>query len=149
MYQEYEILTLGTELKKLLEKKSEPLMKKYDLRKIELDILAYLSSESCGDTAKEIMEKKHISKAHVSKSIDNLKNHGLITLNEDSKDHRYLHITLSKRAKDIVAEFMEVHKECKRIIFSEITEEERTQISNICKKMQENIRCEMTSTQKK
>ena len=149
MYQEYEILTLGTELKKLLEKKSEPLMKKYDLRKIELDILAYLSSESCGDTAKEIMEKKHISKAHVSKSIDNLKNHGLITLNEDSKDHRYLHITLSAKANVVVAEFMAIHEECRRIVFSMLTKEEMEQISNICKKMQENIRCEMTSTQKK
>ena len=56
IYQEYEVLTLGTELKKLLEKKSEPLMKKYDLRKIELDILAYLSTNACGDTAKEIMK---------------------------------------------------------------------------------------------
>ena len=29
MYKEYEVLTLGAELKKLLEKKSEPLMQKY------------------------------------------------------------------------------------------------------------------------
>ena len=34
MYKEYEVLTLGAELKKLLEKKSEPLMQKYGLRKI-------------------------------------------------------------------------------------------------------------------
>ena len=36
MYKEYEVLTLGAELKKLLEKKSEPLMQKYGLRKIRL-----------------------------------------------------------------------------------------------------------------
>ena len=80
MYKEYEVLTLGAELKKLLEKKSEPLMQKYGLRKIELDILAYLASGHYGDTAKDIMGQKHISKAHVSKSIDNLKALGFIRL---------------------------------------------------------------------
>ena len=142
-YKEYEVLTLGTELRKLLEKKSEPLMKKYGLRKIELDILADLSSGGCGDTAKEIIERKHISKAHVSKSIDNLKTHGLITITEDCKDHRYMHILLSEKAKDVVEDFMEIHKECTNIVFRGITQEEKTAISKICQKMQENIQKEL------
>ena len=89
MYKEYEVLTLGAELKKLLEKKSEPLMQKYGLRKIELDILEYLASGHYGYTAKDIMGQKHISKAHVSKSIDNLKALGFIRLHEDREDHRF------------------------------------------------------------
>ena len=97
MYEEYDILNLGQQLKKLLEKKSMPIMQKYDLRKVELDILSFFSiQEREGDTAKDIMLTKRISKAHVSKSVDNLKRRGYISLEEDKKDHRRIHISLTE-----------------------------------------------------
>ncbi len=139
MYKEYDVLTLGSELKKLLEKKSEPLMQKYGLRKIELDILAYLSNGRCGDTAKDIMEKKHISKAHVSKSIDNLKARGFIFLSEDRTDHRFIHIRLSGEADPVIEDFLKIHEECWRILLTDISEEERVLLEQICAKMQGNI----------
>ena len=43
-------------IKKLLEKKIAPIMKEYDLRIVELDILFFLSKDEHLDTAKEIME---------------------------------------------------------------------------------------------
>lgn len=139
MYKEYEVLTLGAELKKLLEKKSEPLMQKYGLRKIELDILAYLSNECCGDTAKDIMEKKHISKSHVSKSIDNLKARGFIFLSEDREDHRFIHIRLSKEADAVIKDYLKIHEECWSIVLTNVSEEERILLEQICVKMQGNI----------
>ena len=81
MYEEYEILTLGQLLKKLLEKRSLPIMEQYGLRKVELDILSFFAiQERQGDTAKDIMLTKHISKSHISKSVDNLKKRGYIVL---------------------------------------------------------------------
>lgn len=145
MYKEYEVIILGTQLKKLLEKKSEVLMQKYDLRKVELDILAYLYSykEMYGDTAKDIVNRKHISKAHISKSVENLKERGLINLIEDKEDHRISHITLSEAANEVVREFLEIHNACKSIVFQNITEEEKRQTENIFLKMQNNINQEL------
>ncbi len=139
MYKEYEVLTLGAELKKLLEKKSEPLMHKYGLRKIELDILAYLASGHYGDTAKDIMGQKHISKAHVSKSIENLKAQGFIRLHEDRSDHRFNHIYIMEKSNAVIEDFMKVHEECWQILLRGITEEERNYLEEICGRMQRNI----------
>ena len=139
MYKEYEVLTLGAELKKLLEKKSEPLMQKYGLRKIELDILAYLASGHYGDTAKDIMGQKHISKAHVSKSIDNLKALGFIRLHEDREDHRFNHIFLMEKSDAVIKDFLKVHEECWHVLLHGISEDERIFLDQICGRMQQNI----------
>lgn len=144
MYEEYEILTLGQQLKKLLEKKSLPIMEKYDLRKVELDILSFFAiHERKGDTAKDIMLTKHISKAHISKSVDNLKKRGYITLEEDTSDHRKLHISLTKEGTRVLEQFMEVRNECKEILFQNITGEEKSVLIQVLEKMQKNVAMEL------
>lgn len=141
MYEEYEILALGQQLKKLLEKKSMPIMQKYDLRKVELDILTFFSIRGReGDTAKDIMLTKHISKAHVSKSLDNLKQRGYIFLEEDKKDRRRVHISLTEGGNKVLQEFMEVRNTCKKILFRDITEEEMCILLQIMERMQENVK---------
>ena len=144
MYEEYEILTLGQQLKKLLEKKSLPIMQKYDLRKVELDILSFFSmQERNGDTAKDIMLTKRISKAHVSKSVDNLKRRGYISLEEDKKDHRRIHISLTEEGNQVLQEFTEVRKQCKAILFAGITKEEMQMMIQVIEKMQRNVNEEL------
>lgn len=141
MYEEYEILALGQQLKKLLEKKSLPIMQKYDLRKVELDILSFFSiREREGDTAKDIMLTKHISKAHVSKSVDNLKQRGYISLEEDEKDHRRVHISLTEEGDRVLQEFMEVRNVCKKILFCNITDDEMRILIQIMERMQQNVK---------
>lgn len=141
MYEEYEILTLGQQLKKLLEKKSLPIMEKYDLRKVELDILSFFAiHERRGDTAKDISLTKHISKAHISKSLDNLKQRGYIYLEEDTKDHRRIHISLTEEGTRVLEEFMKIRHECKEILFQNVTQEEKGILVQVLDKMQRNVR---------
>ena len=79
------INTCGMNMRKLLEKKSEVLVQKYGVRNVELEILLFLYHSSCGDTAKDIVEQKNLSKAHISKSVDNLRTKGFVVLIEDEK----------------------------------------------------------------
>lgn len=140
MYEEYEILTLGQLLKKLLEKRSLPIMEQYGLRKVELDILSFFAiQERQGDTAKDIMLTKHISKAHISKSVDNLKKRGYIVLEEDALDHRKIHISLTTEGTKVLEEFMKIRNECKEILFRHITQEEKEVLVQVLEKMQRNV----------
>ena len=140
MYEEYEILTLGQLLKKLLEKRSLPIMEQYGLRKVELDILSFFAiQERQGDTAKDIMLTKHISKAHISKSVDNLKKRGYIVLEEDVLDHRKIHISLTTEGTKVLEEFMKIRNECKEILFRHITQEEKEVLVQVLEKMQRNV----------
>lgn len=139
----YDISNTGRQIRKLIEKKSEHIMEKYGLRMIEIDILVMLHKAKNIDTAKKIIDKKHISKAHVSKSIDNLKRLGFIELLDDEEDRRITHITLSEKADEVVKEEVAVYRKCRELMFSGVTEYEREIVKDVLAKMAGNLAAEL------
>ena len=125
----------GMKMRKLLEKKSEVLVQKYGVRNVELEILLFLYHSPCGDTAKDIVEQKNLSKAHISKSVDNLRAKGFVVLTEDDNDRRKRHIELTQKAEEAAKEMLEVHNDCKRIIMRYVTEEEKAVMDRVMQKM--------------
>lgn len=91
-----ELLSVARQIKKLINKKMEPVLADCELKPIEVDILVFLYNHPYVDTSKEIMKIFHLSKAHISHSLDNLRENGYIRLAEDSKDHRIMHIIIEK-----------------------------------------------------
>jgi DNA-binding MarR family transcriptional regulator len=108
MYSEYEIFGTNQQMRKVIEQACERLMETYGLRHVELDILYLISHEKQKDTAKDLIEIQHLSKAHISKSVDNLKQHGYIELVADEADHRKIHIRMTGKAKPVLEEFEQI-----------------------------------------
>ena len=133
----------GMQLKRLIEKKLEPVMEEYNLRLVELDILVLLHREKEIDTAKKIVQKKHFSKAHISKSIDHLCAGRFIELCEDDADHRILHISLTDRSREVVEKIIRIYKECKEIMQQGISKEEIEILKRTVEKMNANISREL------
>lgn len=129
------INTCGMKMRKLLDKKSEALAQKYGVRNVELEILLFLYHSPCGDTAKDIVEKKNLSKAHISKSVDNLRAKGFVVLTEDENDRRKRHIELTQKAEEAAKEMLEIHNECKQVIMRYVTEEEKEVMNRVMEKM--------------
>ena len=102
MYSEYEIFGTNQQMRKVIEQACERLMETYGLRHVELDILYLISHEKQKDTAKDLIEIQHLSKAHISKSVDNLKQHGYIELIADEADHRKIHIRMTGKARPVM-----------------------------------------------
>lgn len=125
----------GMKMRKLLDKKSEVLSQKYGVRNVELEILLFLYHSPCGDTAKDIVEEKNLSKAHISKSVDNLRAKGFVVLTEDENDRRKRHIELTQKAEEAAKEMLEIHNECKQIIMRYVTEEEKEVMNHVMEKM--------------
>ena len=138
-----EVVMSGVQLKKLLSRKFEPIMKECDLRPVELDILVLLHREKYIDTAKGIIEKKHLSKAHISKSIDNLRSKQFIYITEDDEDHRILHISLTKKSKEVIGNVIKVYEECREIMQKDISKEEIDVVRRVMSKINENINHEL------
>ncbi len=133
----------GMQLKKLIEKKVQPVIDEYNLRPVELDILVLLQREKNIDTAKAIVQRKHLSKAHISKSIDNLSEKGFIQVCEDEDDHRILHIQLTGKSQEVVKRMIAIYEECKEIMQNGISQEELEVVKNVVLKMNENINREL------
>lgn len=134
-----DIVMSGVQLKKLISKKAEPVMEEYDLRSVELDILVFLHNEKNVDTAKGIIERKHLSKAHISKSIDNLRTGGFIQITEDEEDHRVLHIRLTDKSNEVIRKMSGVYTECRDIMMNGISEEELNIVKTVLRHMNENV----------
>ena len=138
-----DVVMSGIQLKKLLAKKSEPIMNEYDLRPVELDILVFLRKEKEVDTAKGIIERKHLSKAHISKSIENLRNGGFIQIVEDENDHRILHICLTEKSNEVINKMNRIYSKCKEIMQKGIDSDELAVVKKVIVKMNENINREL------
>lgn len=138
-----DIVMSGLQLKKLITKKVEPIIYEYNLRSVELDILVFLDKEKDVDTAKEIMQRKHLSKAHISKSIDNLRTKGFIQINEDEDDHRVLHISLTEKSKEVITKVIHVYEECRNIMQENISDEELETMKKVVMKMMQNVSREL------
>ena len=121
------INTCGMKMRKLLDKKSEVFAQKYGVRNVELEILLFLYHSPCGDTAKDIVEEKNLSKAHISKSVDNLRAKGFVVLTED--------IELTEKAVEAAKNMLEVHNECKEVVMRYVTDEEKELMNQIMQKM--------------
>ena len=134
-----EIVTFGMQLKKLFQKKYEPIIQKYDLRPVEIDILVFLDKRKHMDTAKEIIQGCHLSKAHVSKSIDNLKSRGFVDITEDEDDRRILHICLTDKSKEVIDMAMESCTKCREVMLKDISKEDIDVVKNVISKISDNI----------
>jgi len=129
----------GQQFKKLYEKKCEPLMKKYDLRKIDLDVLFFLSTYKTCDTAKDIASYKCLSKAHVSKAIDNLTSKNYLTSKTNQEDRRCMHLSITEYAKPVIEDIELVWKQINEILYYNISGKEQQQFLHIMNRVLKNI----------
>lgn len=139
MLSELDMLMSGHQFKKLYEKKYEGLMKKYDLRKIEIEILNFISNCGENDTARDIATIQYISKAHISNSIDDLTHKKYISVIEDCQDRRRFHLRLTETAKPIIDEIEIIRNQIFDILFQDVTEDEKQILTKVSKKIIRNI----------
>ena len=140
---EFEFLIMGQQFKRLYEKCYDRLMAEYDLKKIDIDVLYFLSHSGEYDTARDITNFIFVSKAHVSKSIESLHTKQLIELVSDAADRRYVHIKITAKGQPVVDEVTLIKKKINTIIFNGISEEEKKLITELTNKIICNINNEL------
>lgn len=139
MNREYDLLYMGHKMRRMLEHASLGLMQASGLRHVELEILFYLSYSGQSNTARDISEAKHLSKAHISKSVDNLRRTGCITLTEDTADRRCLHLALTERGRALAQSYDEVMSGAVDRLMSGVTPEERAGMQRVLDKIRHNL----------
>lgn len=128
---------------KLYELKMKPVMTKYHLLKIEIDILMFLHNNPQFDKASDIVKMRGIAKSHVSKAIDLLYKKGLVDVIQDKKDKRINHLIVLNDAYPIIEDGKECQKEFYNVFFKNMTVEDIDQLKIYFSKMNENVREEL------
>lgn len=135
----FDALVGGQQFRKMLEKRCERLNELYDVRLVEMDILNFLANAGEHDTAKDIGIDMHISKAHISKSVENLHSRGYLILREDDNDRRCIHLTVTEKALPLVHAFAEEREQFLKVILEGVTQEEMDAMHSVVRKVMENL----------
>lgn len=138
-----ELLYYLRQSSKLYDLKMQPVMKKYDLLKIEIDVLMFLSNYPQYDKAADIVKIRGIAKSHVSKAIDLLSKKGLIEIVHDQNDKRIYHLSILEKANDIIIEGKKCQNDFYQVFFKNMSDDEIIQLKKYFNKMNENVREEL------
>ncbi len=139
MEKQIERLLHGSSYKQLLESRIARIREKYNLRKVDVEVLYYLSKCDGRDTSKDIKEISPLTKSHISQAVDRLKEMQLLDMTPDRTDRRCIHLSLTPRARQIVAEINDAWEDLRRIIFAGIREEDLQLFDQIAAKIRANM----------
>ncbi len=123
---------------KLYEKQLEPVCRTYGLTAMELNILLFLANNPEYDTAKEIVERRYLTKSHVSISIRSLEEKRLLRKENRNGDHRTEHLVLLPASEEIVRSGQKAQDSFLRTLTAGLTETERENLRLYLNKIGEN-----------
>lgn len=139
MEEKIEGLLRGSEFKKLRECKLSEIRKQYNLKRIEIEILYFLSKSGSNDTSADICKHLKANKGHISQAVDNLSKQNYLVAIPDTNDRRYVHYQVSEEAKEIVEIIAKKWSELNKELFAGITPEEMEELKRIAGKIGKNM----------
>lgn len=134
-----DFLAITNQFQKVYGGKISKIAADYDMTKVEIDVLLFLYNNPQYNTAKEIVEVRHIAKSYVSKAVDLLVKRGYLCVKEDATDRRVVHLTILDDASGVVEQARKVQEDVLKVLLEGITEEELLAFEKIMRKMAENI----------
>ena len=102
----------------------EELYEKYKLTYMEFTVLMFLANNPQYNTATQIVRYRHLAKSHVSISIRSLQERGLILGEHKGGNHRTIHLSVSDKARDIIAAGRVAQGKFCEIVFAGFSKEE-------------------------
>lgn len=128
-----------TQSQKLYGRQLEPICKKWELTRNELDILLFLYNNPQYDRAADVVSRRGIAKSHVSLSVNGLEAKGLLLRQYSQEDRRTAHLKLTGQGMEIGAEGRQAQKNFFNRLYTDVSEEEMLLWRKITQKVCENI----------
>ncbi len=111
---------------------------KYQLTQMEYDILIFLHNNPQHNTAAEIVKIRKSTKSHVSSSLKNLENRGLVERIQSADNKKHIEIVLLEKAVPIIEDGIKVQKEFAKTLLQGLSEEEKRICVEVFNKVCEN-----------
>ena len=117
----------------------EPVCKKWDITRSELDVLLFLYNNPGYDRAADIVTRRGMAKSHVSMSVANLCGRGLLERQFSSEDRRTAHLRLTGRGEVVAADGRQAQQVFFAEIYQGISPEELALWEKLTRQVRENI----------
>lgn len=96
------VLTGAQGVKKLYQALFAPLLAQWGLTQTEADILMFLANHPAFDTARDMVEKRHLAKSHISAGVEALAARGLIERWYQNGNRKTIHLRPTDAAAAII-----------------------------------------------
>ena len=139
MEKQIETVLRGGQFKKMMTNQLAGIREKYGLKRVEIEILYFLSR--CGEqnTSKDICQYLNMNKGHISQAVESLYEQGYLRATPDTEDRRYIHYTVTEKAKAFSKETSRIWEGMIQKIFEGISEEELAAFKKVAGKIEENM----------
>ena len=117
--------------------------REYGLARVELDILLFLANNPQFDTATDIVERRCISKAHVSQSVKSLEQRGYLERRYAGDNRRTIHLHLLECAQAAVDAGRQAHARCLAVLLDGFSEVECEQLRSYLSRISDNAWAQM------
>ena len=149
MEEKVEILLRGSQFKQLRECEMSEIRVHYDFKRIEIEILYYLSRAGEYNTSADICKRLKANKGHISQAVDSLCKRNYLIAMQDTSDRRYVHYSITEAAREIVEEITRKWNEVNRELFRGVTKEEMEELKRIAGKIGKNMERLINEQEKK
>lgn len=117
--------------------------REFGLARVELDILLFLANNPQFDTATDIVERRCISKAHVSQSVKSLEQRGYLERRYVGDNRRTIHLNLLENAQAAVDAGRQAQTRCFASLLEGFGEDEVEQLRSFLGRISDNAWAQM------
>ena len=134
----FSYLSCSLGMKKLYVQLFEPLLARFALTQLEMDIILFLSNNPEWDTARDIVEMRHLAKSHVSVGIEKLARRGILERFYRDGNRKTIHLRLLPEAEEIVREGQRLQQRYTELLVADFSREEKAQIDTLLDRITRN-----------
>ena len=135
-----EFLTNIRQIMRLHDKMLKSICGQYQMNITETAVISFLYNNPGKDIAADIVELRMLSKGAVSQAVESLIQKKLLEREQDTKDRRRIHLSLTPAANPITQEIEKAQKGFRDKVFQGFTEEERELFNEFHLRIQENTK---------
>lgn len=121
------------------DKKMDGIIREYDVKRVEIEILRFLAMSGERNTAADIHRYLDLNKGQISKTLEHLCTMHYLESMPDKKDRRYMHYILSEEAKELVRRINAIWDDMHQQIMSGIQAEDRAIFNKVLKHAMANM----------
>lgn len=116
-----------------------PLLARWSITQLEMDILLFLANNPDFDTARDIVEKRHLAKSHVSAGVDALAGRGLLERRRLAGNRKTIHLRPTEAAAPVIEDGQAVQRRYGELLLTGFSREEREELFRLLERVGRNV----------
>lgn len=126
--------------KRLYEKELHNVCKRYDLHKMDVDILLFLANHPQCQNVTDIVQRRKLTKSHVSTSLKFLEEQGYIEKYYQEGNHKTIYLHMLAKADKVIADGRKAQERFQKHLLKNFSEEELKRMKDTFRRMNENVK---------